>query len=112
MKLKIALLVASAIFSSLASAAPVSHAQFVAAKPEQRCEILAAFAADVAEFRDLGLPLSDVKEVNAERYRNNVLQAYNETAAIVYRNPGYTPAENALALKTGCLEGLKLYSTK
>lgn len=95
----------SAIY--LLSNAPAAHAdQAKIDRAAERCVVLADYAQDVAEMRDLGFSLNDVKETNAEQYRGNILDAHNITAEITYRNRGLPPKEIRKGLLEGCLYGV------
>lgn len=72
----------------------------------QRCVELADYAQDVAEMRDMGFTLNDIKETNAEQYRGNILDAHNITAEITYRNRGLPPKQIRKGLLDGCLYGV------
>jgi hypothetical protein len=100
MKLKLALMLCLASCSAPLLA---SQADAVKATAAQRCVMLADYAQDVAEMRDLGMPLKEIKEHNAERYANNILDAYNIAAGMAYKHSELAPAQVREGLLTGCM---------
>lgn len=103
MKLKLALILCLASCSAPMLA---SQADAVKATATQRCVILADYAHDVAEMRDLGMPLKDIKEINAERYSNNILDAYNIAAGMAYKHSDLAPRQVREGLLTGCMSAV------
>lgn len=93
-----ALLIASCSAPLLAN-----QADAVKATAAQRCTQLADYAADVAEMRDIGMSLAEIKEINAERYRNNILEAHNMAAEMTYKHAELAPREVRNGLLTGCM---------
>lgn len=100
MKLKLALMLCLASCSAPLLAGQADAVKSTAA---QRCVQLADYAADVAEMRDLGFRLKEIKEINAEQYSNNILDARNMTAEIAYKHADLPPKEVRAGLLTGCM---------
>lgn len=100
MKFKLALMLCLASCSAPLLA---SQADAVKSTAAQRCVQLADYAADVAEMRDLGFRLAEIKEINAEKYRNNILDAYNRAAEMTYQHGDLAPREVRAGLLTGCM---------
>lgn len=109
MKLKIALMICLASCSAPLLA---SQADMLKATAAQRCVMLADYAQDVAEMRDLGLRLAEIKEINGERYQNNVLQAHNMAAEMTYRHAELAPREVRAGLLTGCMASVNEESVR
>jgi hypothetical protein len=86
-----------------ASTAEANQADAVRATAAERCRMLADYAQDVAEMRDLGFRLSDVKEINAEKYQNNILDAHNMAAEMTYQHGDLPPAQVREGLLSGCM---------
>jgi hypothetical protein len=89
-----------------AATAEANQASAVKATAAQRCVMLADYAQDVAEMRDIGMRLSDIKEINAERYRNNILDAHDMAAEMTYRNGDLTPSQIHEGLLLGCMQAV------
>lgn len=106
MKNAFALAALAALLFSL-SAAATTQSQNVHATPEQRCEFLAQYASDVAYSRDLGVRIKDVKEINAEKYRNVILDAHNQVAEMTYRHSDLSPEQMQAGILSGCMETVK-----
>lgn len=80
-----------------------TQSDVVKATASQRCVQLADYAADVAEMRDLGMSLADIKEINGERFRNNVLDAHNMAAEMTYQHGDLPPRQVRAGLLSGCM---------
>jgi len=100
MKLNIALVLCLAACSGQVLA---NQADAVKATAAQRCTMLADYAADVAEMRDLGFRLAEIKEINAEKFRNNILDAHNMAAEMTYQHAELAPKEVRAGLLSGCM---------
>lgn len=109
MKLKLALMLCLASCSAPLLA---SQESFVKSTAAQRCVQLADYAADVAEMRDLGFRLAEIKEINGERYKNNVLEAHNMAAAMTYQHAELAPKEVRAGLLTGCMASVNEESVR
>lgn len=86
-----------------AATAEASQADAVNATAAQRCVQLADYAADVAEMRDLGFRLAEIKEINAEKFANNILEAHNMAAGMAYKHAELSPKQVRAGLLTGCM---------
>ena len=109
MKLKLALALCLASCSAQLMA---SQADALNATAAQRCVMLADYAQDVAEMRDLGFRLAEIKEINGERYQNNILDAHNLAAEMTYRHAELAPKEIRAGLLTGCMSTVNAESLR
>lgn len=95
-----------------AATAEASQADAVKATAAQRCVQLADYAADVAEMRDLGMRLAEIKEINAEQYSNNILDARNMAAELAYKHAELAPKQVRAGLLSGCMSAVNEEATR
>lgn len=92
---------AGAIAAVMAVSAPAQ-----ASTPLQRCVEISDYAEGVANLRDEGVRLVDVKEFNAERAMPSMVDAYDLAATLTYRHSDLTPAQVRTQMLKGCVQAV------